>query len=244
MAWFFKKNKEVSSRSVDESTHNFLTTSFSHVKNDVMTIVDWLRYFNQKSDEHDLKLQSNELKLAQIEQQLAYVPYIYNQLQVLMNQPDKNELLLQKVRNLHDKVSMMDHDHSPILKRLEEIEASLLASKPQDLMILKINEIASRLEILENKPVIGKKAITVKDKMYQNLTRNSKEYVKKMILSLIVKYQNITGTQLKQMIVDEQGLCSKSTFYRILSDAEKEDFVQVIVLGKEKKYIAKALSAV
>ena len=41
------------------------------------------------------------------------------------------------------------------------------------------------------------------------------------------------------MIVEEQGLCSKSSFYRLLEEIEQEPDIGVIKEGKEKHYIAK-----
>ncbi len=244
MVLFFKKNKSEKEEKSMTKISSFLTTSFNHVKNDIQTVVEWLKYFNQKHDEHDQKIQETELKLRQMEQNLAYLPYIHAQLQQLQNQPNNHNILLQKVRNLHNKVSMMDHDHAPILRRLEEIEQALLNKKSHSKPIFnKLQEVASRLEILENQPISAPKK-TIKDKLYTNITRNSKEYVKKLILSLITKYESISATQLKQIVVDEQGLCSKSTFYRILREAEAQDFIDVVTHGKEKRYIAKQLSRV
>tara|TARA_Y100000034_G_scaffold96601_1_gene117691 strand:+ start:2188 stop:2922 length:735 start_codon:yes stop_codon:yes gene_type:complete len=244
MAWFSKKktpeNKENGLTKID----SFMTTSFAHVKNDMQIVVEWLNFFNKKNDENDLKFAKTEQRLAQIEQHLSFLPSIHAQLQNLQNQDDKQHILLQKVRNLHNKVSMMDHDHSPILMRLREIEQSLLSPKTDHIPVInKMNEMASRLQILENQP-ISKPKVTVKDKLYATITRNSKDYVKKIILNLISKYESISATQLKQIVVDEQGLCSKSSFYRLLKEAEESDFIDVVTQGKEKRFIAKQLSSV
>lgn len=245
---FFKKNKKENQEKSLTKINSFLTTSFNHVRQDVQNVVEWLSFFHKKHDEHDKRFLETEQRLRQIEQHLSYLPYLHNQIQNIQNQPNnqqnKHNLLLQKVRNLHDKMSMMDHDHSPILMRLQEIELALLNQKPHTKPVInKLHEVSSRLQILENQPKSAPKK-TVKDKLYTSITRNSKEYVKKLILNLITKYESISGTQLKQIIVDEQGLCSKSTFYRVLREAEKQDFIDVIIQGKEKKYIAKQLSHV
>ena len=41
------------------------------------------------------------------------------------------------------------------------------------------------------------------------------------------------------MVVEEQGLCSKSSFYRLLDEIEEEPEIGVMKKGKEKHYIAK-----
>ena len=43
------------------------------------------------------------------------------------------------------------------------------------------------------------------------------------------------------MIVAEQGLCSKSSFYRILEEIENLEEVDVINKGREKYYLYKAV---
>ncbi len=242
MAWFFSKKNDIKEEKSISKINTFLTTSFNHVKSDIQNVVEWLRYFNQKQDETDKTFLELNQRIQHLEHSLSYIPHIHAQLQQLQNQPDKNQILLSKVRKLHDKVSMMDHDHKPILRRLEEIESGLLSQKPHTKPVInKLQEVSSRLEILENQPVSLPKK-TVKEKMFTTITRNSKEYVKKLILSLIAKYESISATQLKQIVVDEQGLCSKSTFYRILKEAEEHDFIDVIMHGKEKKYVSKQLN--
>ena len=72
----------------------------------------------------------------------------------------------------------------------------------------------------------------------RSLARNSKDYVKNAILGLIQKYQKITGLQLREILVEEQGLVSRSSFYRLLGELENEtQGLSVIEHGKEKIYI-------
>ena len=75
----------------------------------------------------------------------------------------------------------------------------------------------------------------------KRLTRNSKEYVKSVIISYIRKYERISALQLKDIIVEEQNLCSKSSFYRLLEEVEGIDELGVIKQGKEKHYVSKAV---
>jgi len=78
----------------------------------------------------------------------------------------------------------------------------------------------------------------LKEKLMRSITRNSKEYVKNAILNLIKKYQKITGLQLREILVEEQALVSRSSFYRLLGELEHETSdLSVIQHGKEKIYI-------
>jgi len=78
----------------------------------------------------------------------------------------------------------------------------------------------------------------LQEKMMRSLARNSKDYVKNTILGMIQKYQKITGLQLREILVEEQGLVSRSSFYRLLGELENEtQGLSVIEHGKEKIYI-------
>jgi Fe2+ or Zn2+ uptake regulation protein len=79
----------------------------------------------------------------------------------------------------------------------------------------------------------------LKEKMLKHIARNSKDYIRNTILSLIRRYEKISGFKLKEIIVEEQGLCSKSSFYRILEELEKEKGIDVVKEGKEKVFFAK-----
>ena len=61
--------------------------------------------------------------------------------------------------------------------------------------------------------------------------------MKSVIMSIVRKYGSVTGPQLKEMIVREQGLCSKSSFYRLLLELEEANTLSVIQRGKEKSYL-------
>jgi hypothetical protein len=95
-------------------------------------------------------------------------------------------------------------------------------------------EIEQRVEKLEQQ-----KTASMREKIVKKLTRNSKEYIKNQIFSYIRRYNQIGALQLKDMIVTEQDLCSKSSFYRILDEIEALDEVGIIKRGKEKYFLFK-----
>ncbi len=76
----------------------------------------------------------------------------------------------------------------------------------------------------------------LKEKIFKKVTRHSKDYIKSMLLSYIKKYGKISGLQLREIVVEEQGLVSKSSFYRLLIELEEDDTVSVVHEGKEKHY--------
>jgi hypothetical protein len=101
----------------------------------------------------------------------------------------------------------------------------------------KIQDLSHRMDTLEHRKTEPRP--TLKEKLARKITRNSKDYVKSVILGLIRKYGRITAPQLKEILVEEQGLCSKSSFYRLLTEIEQEDQIETLQAGKEKVYLAK-----
>ena len=81
----------------------------------------------------------------------------------------------------------------------------------------------------------------LKEKVLQTFQRKSKHYLKSTILQYITQHQKISALQLKDIIVDQQGLTSKSSFYRILAEVEKEDHITVINDGKYKIFLAQGI---
>ena len=99
--------------------------------------------------------------------------------------------------------------------------------------------IEQRLNSLEEQ-----RKATIREKVVKRVTRNSKEYVKSLILSYIRKYTQISGLQLKDMIVYDQGLCSKSSFYRILDEIEAMKDISIVKKGREKYYLYKQINEI
>lgn len=124
--------------------------------------------------------------------------------------------LFNKIDSLHQKISHFHETHSPIPQKVEQMH--------------------ERLSALEEKKQPQKS--NFKEKLISQLARNSKDYVKNLLISYIRKYQDISALKLKEMIVDEQGLCSKSSFYRILEEIEGQEEISVVREGKEKRYYA------
>jgi hypothetical protein len=77
----------------------------------------------------------------------------------------------------------------------------------------------------------------LREKIIRRVARHSKEYVKSMLVSLIKKYGRVSGLNLREIVVEEQGIVSKSSFYRLLIEIEEEDAIHVIQDGKEKHYV-------
>lgn len=83
---------------------------------------------------------------------------------------------------------------------------------------------------------------TLKTKMIQKFDRNKKRILTEKILGLITEKQ-LTLPELKSMVVDELGYCSKASFYRYFQELKKRkliDFIafdgtRILVVVKQKQ---------
>lgn len=204
--------------------NSLLKASFGNVKRDTALIFQWLNYFNQRIANQDgiIAEQNNT-----ISGQKTVISELKDDISML---PRKEE-----IRQLIDDA----YSNEDLVKRLDDIEKKLSKS-PVSVMHPSIDtiELQKRIDQLE------KKRASIKEKLVSKITRNSKEYLKSVLFSFIKKYGEISALQLKEMIVEEQGLCSKSSFYRLLQEIEDTGEVGVIKKGKEKHYMANQNKAV
>ena len=201
-----------------------LKRSFANVKRDTINIFQWLNYFYKKNVEQ-------EQLIKQLQLELSYVPKTREDIRRIIDDYYSFESIMAKIRELNDKVDEVAR------KQPMHVEKYVPQQMPRD-MGTDISYIQKRLERLEQKK------ISIKEKIMKRLTRNSKEYVKSVILSYIKKYEKISALQLKEIVVDEQNFCSKSSFYRLLEEIEELDDIGVMKQGKEKHYISKAVKRV
>lgn len=217
MSMFWKRDDtEKKLRQMNEA----LKKSFANVKNDTTNIFQWLKYFYRKNMEQ-------EQMLKQLQLELSYTPKTREEIRRIIDDYYSFESIIAKIRDLNTRV-----DELARIKQAEEYKHQMQKEVPRE---LDLSNIEKRLDRLEQKK------LSMKEKIIKRLTRNSKEYVKSVILSYIKKYEKISALQLKEIIVDEQNFCSKSSFYRMLEEIEQLDDIGVIKHGKEKHYISKAL---
>ncbi|MBI5065742.1 hypothetical protein HZA97_05895 [Candidatus Woesearchaeota archaeon] len=130
----------------------------------------------------------------------------------------------EEIRSIVDKYYSFEH----LFNRLEEVENRILSME---------RGVSRRLEIPQ-KTIIPKTESRQKlqETIAKRISKNSKEYIKNILTSLISKYENVAGPQLKEMVVEEQKLCSKSSFYRLLEELENDEKIGVISSGKLKYF--------
>ncbi len=197
--------------------------SFSNVKKDTSNIFQWLNFFYKKSMEQDQLLK-------QLQLELSYMPKTREEIRRIVDDYYSFEGIMAKIRELDYKVD-------ELAKISQQKPVQLQALAPKELQT-DIYDIGKRLERLEQKKS------SIKEKIIKRITRNSKEYIKSVIVSYIRKYEKISALQLKEMVVDEQNFCSKSSFYRLLEEIEESDDIGVVKHGKEKQYLSKAVKRI
>ena len=204
--------------------HSLLTRSFSNVKRDTQNIFQWLNFLYQKN------LEQNN-KINQLELELSYIPKNPEDIRKIIDSYYSFDNLMERIKMINEKVDALaaKRESEPIYVQHAQPQPSQESSQ--------MYEIEQRLKQLEEQ-----RKATIREKVIQRVTRNSKEYVKNLILSYVRKYGQIGALQLKDMVVHDQGLCSKSSFYRMLDEIESSEEVSVVRKGKQKYYLYKQVS--
>ena len=220
--------KENSSEKKLNQMNDILKKSFSNVRRDTGNIFQWINYFYRKNMEQ-------EQLIKQLRLDISYMPKTREDIRRIIDDYYSLESIISKLRELDSKVIELAKIQSEITRdaRLNLQQPTIIKETPSQANIVYL-DIEKRLEKLEQKK------ISIKEKIMKRLTRNSKEYVKSVILSYIKKYERISAIQLKEIVVDEQNFCSKSSFYRLLEEIEQLDDIGVMKEGKEKHYLYKA----
>lgn len=193
--------------------HNLLLRSFTNIKNDTQKLFQWANYLHQKNLEQD-----HEIK--QLKLELSYIPKRPEDIRKIVDSYYSFGNIMERIKMLNEKIDSIPRRSEPYTP----------TTPPR------MHEIEQRLTELEEQ-----KKATIREKVVKRVTRNSKDYVKQLMLSYIRKYTQIGALQLKDMIVYDQGLCSKSSFYRLLDEIEAMEDVGVVKKGKQKYYLYKQL---
>ena len=224
--WFSrKKQAEV------EQLSSTLELSFRNVRQDVYNIFSWLNYLNER--------------ILSMQKQLEYAPKSKEEVKQIIDSYYSYGSILNKIDELNERLENVMKKQREMPEELDAIKAKLrtitvpqeqkvISEKPRAAAIPQLDEINDRLIRMEEQ-----RKKNMRETMAKKLTRNSKDYVKNVIVSLIRKYGKIPALKLKEMIVDEQGLCSKSSFYRLLNEVQEEAEVSIAHKGKEKEIVFK-----
>ena len=211
MFWSSKKRVDERLAQLDAK----IADSFNKVKQDNAAIYQWLNFFYDESNKQK----------ALVRHQNETIHDMKKELESLESAPKSREEVKAIIDSYYDYDELLEKTRQ-ISEKLDHIEARKAAQSQEKRVIVREMAPAAR-------PISA-----LREKMIKKITRNSKDYIKSMIISLIRKYNRISAMALREIVVDEQGLCSKSSFYRLLEEIEQEADVTAISSGREKVYVS------
>ncbi len=103
---------------------------------------------------------------------------------------------------------------------LESRMASVEAEIPK--VVSALDSMRSRVEQASSVSSGARARSSLQERVERKVHRGGKDFLKQSIRSLVQKYGRLSALQIREILVDEQGLCSKSTLYRLLDEVEKE----------------------
>ncbi|MBS3148975.1 hypothetical protein J4219_08940 [Candidatus Woesearchaeota archaeon] len=212
-----------------------VSSSFTKVKQDTDALYQWVSFLYQQNKQ--LSDENAALRRLTEEQKLAV-----NELKVIVTHVPKSAAEIKQIVDAH-------YSFEPVISRIRHIEQKLelleMRQKPSPLVehhasVQTVQQASSHPAPIQHAPVHipVEKGSSLREKLMRKIARNSKEYVKNLVMGLVHKYSRIGALQLREMIVEEQGLCSKSSFYRILEEMEDENKLNVVSDGKHTIYVA------
>tara|TARA_Y100000310_G_scaffold183955_1_gene184106 strand:+ start:364 stop:1047 length:684 start_codon:yes stop_codon:yes gene_type:complete len=213
-----------------ESVHSKISGSFSKVKSDFSDVYEWLNYLYQENQELSQQL-TNQNQLS--EHQKQAIEQLKKELSVVPKTPEEIKKIIDSYYSYDNLLSRID----TLNQRLDSISAPQVQPQPQKVIQDPVHELRSRLDKLETT-----RSSTARERIVKRLTKNSKDYVQRSIINFIRKYNSISSTKLKEIVVEDQGLASKSSFYRIMELIEGLEEVGVVKKGKERHYFYKEIA--
>ena len=197
---------------IDEKIEN----SFSNVKRDTQILFAWINYLQYQNQFYlnELKDIKHELKFVPKREEIKQlVDMHYNQAQNQIGHHNIDSGLRDEVEELKQTVVDIASSQKNVFEKLEALsERASTAEKPRS---------------------------NFKERLIKKIAKSSKDYVKTVMLSLIKKYGQLSALKLREIVIDEQGLSSKSSFYRILEEIEKSGEVNTVQKGKNKVLLYK-----
>lgn len=243
MGWIFGKEVDERLNQLDQA----LKDSFSRVRQDTDLLAQWVQYFQKtiaqhqqviEQQQHDLDdyeqlIAKHEQTIANNQQELARQKQIITRQNAIIDRLQSEIRMIPKDSATIKRIIDVYYDFDAIVERIKRIESKIdhlekLKGAPGPV----VQE--ARREVAQLPRVALPSRTMLREKIVQRITRNSKEYLKGLILNMISKYGKISALQLREMVVEEQGLASKSSFYRLIEELEDEGAVSTISEGKGK----------
>lgn len=216
-----------------------LKQSFTKVRQDQDNTSRWIDYLHQRGQQQDLTIQRLLQEIERLNKDLGGMPKSKEDLRRILDEHYAHDALLQRMKaiegRLEDLAKMREESHSQSHSQSQPVPQLSQPDFSTTKLEQAMQEVQQKLSTLEGKKTSGR------ERIIKRITKNSKDYVQSIILSYIKKYENVPAMRLKEMVVEDQQLCSKSSFYRLMEEIEKRDDIGVVREGREKHYFVKAI---
>jgi hypothetical protein len=210
-----------------------LQASFQRVRNDMDNVNAWMNYFHHQDSQR-------QAEFGEMKSQLAHFSSRIESQHGSHTHPEMDGMA-SRMKAAEDKIQhalVSVHSVQPVMSKIAELNSKIaIVEQAQKSVFERLKEVSLKAE--HASVPRARTATNLREKIAKKIARHSKEYIKNIIISTISKYDQVPALKLREMIVEEQGLCSKSTFYRLLEEIEAEESVSMIARGKEKLYIPK-----
>ena len=236
MLLFSKKREAQELRAMQQS----LQLAFANVKQDVQSVASWMQllYDNQgmliesvqssasklssqealinhakiQIGEHANEVRKVRSEIEDLRKLVREIPHMQSQLKQLVDYYYSNEKELRKIKEIDSEVISIN-------AKLEKFGThNQFGMAAQIGYLSEIKELRQKVDQIEKTTI--PKRMPLRERLIKKITQRSKEYVKNLLVSYIRKYEQISALKLREMIVEEQGIASKSSFYRILDELE------------------------
>jgi hypothetical protein len=212
----FSKNVDSSKEELNDLKAS-LRVSFFDVKQHVNNVFQWIFYINNRQKEYDSRLEKLELHVSKLPSEDLIEQKLKEQIRDIIDEHYSTKEVLDRLELVDKRIHYLYYHNKSNNEGLVEIKQ-------------RIDDLEKRKEVIKS---------SLQEKMLKTITKNSKSYIKSTVLNIIAKYGRISAFRLKEMVVEEQGLCSKSSFYRILEDIESDGDFSIVWEGKEKVFCSK-----
>jgi hypothetical protein len=219
-----------------------LQSSFQRVRGDMDNVNTWLNYLYHQDSHKQSVIEGLSRQVSDLSTNISHI----GSAKVSHESHDHPEMQemhgvlarLKKAEGMIEQLKVSGSSVQPLIGKISEINSKIsLIEQNQKGIFERLKDMSSRVE--KSELTRTRTSLNLREKIVRKVAKHSKDYIKNLILSTIGKYDQMSALQLREMIVEEQGLCSISTFYRILEEIEQEENVSMIARGKEKVYIPK-----
>lgn len=199
--------------------------SFSTVKADVQHAMEWISYLYAQQQELQRSVSSQSQIISAMPKSRDEVKVIVSHAVEQVSERVRDvEHRMEGLQRVAGRVDALEIQQTDAFSKLREMQSQLDSHRRQ-------------MDVPKIVPDVPRQGTMLKEKIIRLAVRNSKDLIKESVLKLIRTHGQISGVALRESIVHEQGLCSKSSFYRLLEELEDTPELTVVDEGKEKQYV-------